>query len=85
MRMAWFLPNTQVFPVEIWCTMHHFEHEKMVQFLRVIKSATEAASMILRIDDVIASSKSGGAPAMPQGDMGMQERFLKIREVCVTH
>ncbi|MEM2141187.1 hypothetical protein [Nitrososphaera sp.] len=53
--------------------------------MRVIKSATEAASMILRIDDVIASSKSGGAPAMPQGDMGMQERFLKIREVCVTH
>jgi thermosome len=34
---------------------------------QIIKSATEAASMILRIDDVIASSKSGGAPAMPPG------------------
>ena len=38
---------------------------------QIIKSATEAASMILRIDDVIASSKSGGAPAMSQGDTGM--------------
>ncbi|AIC16246.1 archaeal thermosome [Nitrososphaera viennensis EN76] len=38
---------------------------------QIIKSATEAASMILRIDDVIASSRSGGAPAMPQGGMGM--------------
>lgn len=38
---------------------------------QIIKSATEAASMILRIDDVIASSKSGGAPAVPQGGMGM--------------
>jgi thermosome len=37
---------------------------------QIIKSATEAASMILRIDDVIASSKSGGAPAMPPGGMG---------------
>jgi thermosome len=38
---------------------------------QVIKSATEAASMILRIDDVIASSKSGGGPAMPPGGGGM--------------
>ncbi|AIF83264.1 thermosome subunit [Candidatus Nitrososphaera evergladensis SR1] len=38
---------------------------------QIIKSATEAASMILRIDDVIASSKSGGAPAMPPGGGGM--------------
>jgi chaperonin GroEL (HSP60 family) len=39
---------------------------------QIIKSATEAASMILRIDDVIASSKSGGGPAMPPGGgMGM--------------
>ena len=37
---------------------------------QVIKSATEAASMILRIDDVIASSKSGGGPPMPPGGMG---------------
>jgi archaeal chaperonin len=34
---------------------------------QIIKSATEAASMILRIDDVIASSKSGGGPPMPPG------------------
>lgn len=42
---------------------------------QIIKSATEAASMILRIDDVIASSKSaggppGGAGGMPPGGMG---------------
>lgn len=37
---------------------------------QVIKSATEAACMILRIDDVIASSKSSGPPG-PQGGMGM--------------
>ncbi len=36
---------------------------------QIIKSATEAASMILRIDDVIASSKSGGG-GMPPGGMG---------------
>ena len=38
---------------------------------QIIKSATEVASMILRIDDVIASSKSGGPPSggggMPPG------------------
>jgi thermosome len=40
---------------------------------QIIKSATEVASMILRIDDVIASSKSGGGPpggGMPPGGMG---------------
>src|SRR6476660_1025471 len=40
---------------------------------QIIKSATEVASMILRIDDVIASSKSGGPPGgggMPPGGMG---------------
>jgi archaeal chaperonin len=36
---------------------------------QVIKSATEAACMILRIDDVIASSKSSG-PSGPPGGMG---------------
>ena len=36
---------------------------------QIIKSATEAASMILRIDDVIASSKS--APTGPPGAGGM--------------
>jgi len=40
---------------------------------QIIKSATEVASMILRIDDVIASSKSGGGPpggGMPPGGIG---------------
>ena len=39
---------------------------------QVIKSATEAASLLLRIDDVIASSKSGGGgpPGPPGGGMG---------------
>jgi len=36
---------------------------------QIIKSATEATNMILRIDDVIAASKSRG-PAMPPGGMG---------------
>jgi len=36
---------------------------------QALKSATEAAIMILRIDDVIASSKKSG-PAMPPGGMG---------------
>jgi chaperonin GroEL (HSP60 family) len=36
---------------------------------QAIKSASEAAIMILRIDDVIASSKRG--PSMPQGPPGM--------------
>jgi chaperonin GroEL (HSP60 family) len=35
---------------------------------QIIKSAAEVASMILRIDDVIASGKSGGG--MPPGGMG---------------
>ncbi len=34
---------------------------------QIIKSATEAASMILRIDDVIASSKSKAPPGGPPG------------------
>lgn len=48
--------------------------EGVVEPLRVktqaLSSATEAATMILRIDDVIASSKSAGAPGgMPEGGM----------------
>ncbi len=34
---------------------------------QAVKSASEAAEMILRIDDVIASSKKGGMPPMPPG------------------
>ena len=36
---------------------------------QIIKSATEVASMLLRIDDVIASTKSGGMGGMPPGGM----------------
>jgi len=38
---------------------------------QIIKSATEAASMILRIDDVIASSKMKTPPMPPGGGGGM--------------
>ena len=38
--------------------------------LQVVKSATEAASMILRIDDVVASKGGkGGPPGPPPGGM----------------
>jgi len=37
--------------------------------MQEIEASSEAATMILRIDDVIAS-KGGGAPAMPPGGMG---------------
>ncbi len=43
--------------------------EPLVVKQQIIKSATEAANMILRIDDVIASSKSK-MPAGPPGGMG---------------
>ena len=42
---------------------------------QIIKSATEAANMILRIDDVIASSKGAGGPpggGPPGGPGGME-------------
>ncbi|MFC1755682.1 thermosome subunit beta, partial [Thermoproteota archaeon] len=37
---------------------------------QIIKSATEVTCMIIRIDDVIASSKSRAPPGPPGGDMG---------------
>jgi len=42
---------------------------------QAIKSATEAAEMILRIDDVISASKlsKGGMPSMPPGMGEMPE------------
>ena len=49
--------------------------EKVLEPLRVgkqaINSATEAAVMILRIDDVIASTKSKGPPPGAEGMGGM--------------
>ena len=45
--------------------------EPLVVKEQIIKSATEVASMILRIDEVIASNKSsGGPPGPPPGGMG---------------
>jgi archaeal chaperonin len=38
---------------------------------QIIRSATEAACMILRIDDVIASSKMKTPPMPPGGGGGM--------------
>ena len=48
---------------------------KVIEPLRVslqeIEASSEAATMILRIDDVIASKGGGGAPpGMPPGGMG---------------
>jgi archaeal chaperonin len=42
---------------------------------QAIKSAAEAAEMILRIDDIISAGRleRGGAPQMPPGGMGMGE------------
>jgi len=37
---------------------------------QIIKSATEAATMILKIDDVIASGKMKGPPTPPGGAPG---------------
>ena len=45
--------------------------EPLVVKQQIIKSATEVVTMILRIDDVIASGKSR-APAGPPGGMGME-------------
>jgi len=42
-------------------------YEPLVVKEQIVKSASEVASMILRIDDVIAASKSGGAGAPPKG------------------
>jgi len=38
--------------------------------LQVVKSATEAASMILRIDDVVASKGGKSGPPGPPGGPG---------------
>jgi chaperonin GroEL (HSP60 family) len=39
--------------------------------MQEIEASSEAATMILRIDDVIASKGGGGAPQMPGGPGGM--------------
>lgn len=44
-------------------------YEPLAVKKQIIKSATEAATMILRIDDVIAGGKTK-APPMPPGGLG---------------
>jgi chaperonin GroEL (HSP60 family) len=51
-------------------------YEPTVVKEQIIKSSSEVASMILRIDDVIASGRSGGPPMPPQGPgMGEESEF----------
>jgi chaperonin GroEL (HSP60 family) len=38
---------------------------------QIIKSATEAATMLLKIDDVIAAGKTRAPPMPPKGPPGM--------------
>ena len=45
--------------------------EPTIVKIQAIKSSTEAASMILRIDDVIAGAKSAMPPGGPGGMGGM--------------
>ncbi|MDG6913797.1 MAG: TCP-1/cpn60 chaperonin family protein [Nitrososphaerota archaeon] len=44
--------------------------EPLAVKLQILRAATEAASMILRIDDVIAASKMKAPPSPPGGGMG---------------
>jgi len=46
-------------------------HEPLAVKKQVIKSAAEAATMILRIDDVIAAGKMRAPPMPPGGPGGM--------------
>jgi thermosome len=69
-------PNNRWFGVDVYAggvkDMHNLNVlEPLRVKLQVVKSATEAASMILRIDDVVAS-KGGkeGRPPMPPGGPG---------------
>jgi len=45
--------------------------EPLAVKLQILRGATEAASMILRIDDVIAASKMKAPPMPPGGGGGM--------------
>jgi len=40
---------------------------------QIVKSASEVTGMILRIDDVIAASKTRGGPSPPRPPMGGEE------------
>jgi chaperonin GroEL (HSP60 family) len=45
-------------------------YEPLAVKKQIVKSATEAASMILKIDDVIASGKMKAPPTPPGGPPG---------------
>jgi len=45
-------------------------YEPMVVKAQAIKSATEAAALLLKIDDIIAVSKMSAPPGPPGGGMG---------------
>jgi chaperonin GroEL (HSP60 family) len=50
--------------------------EPIIVKKQAIKSASEAAQMILRIDDVISGGSSGGPPGMPGGMGGMPSDMM---------
>lgn len=50
-------------------------YEPLAVKKQVIKSATEAATMILKIDDVIAAGKTKAPPAPPGGPSGMPPEY----------
>ena len=61
---------------ELWAGIEVIEGkaenmEKAGVFEQIIKSATEAATMILKIDDVISSGKTKAPPMPPGGAPGM--------------
>ncbi|MDQ1278805.1 MAG: archaeal chaperonin [Thermoproteota archaeon] len=69
---------------EIWAGVDAFEgkvtnmaklnvYEPLAVKEQIIKSASEIACMLLRIDDVIAASKRGGGPSPPRPPMGGEE------------
>ena len=48
-------------------------YEPLVVKEQIVKSASEAACMIIRVDDVIASGKTAGGPSPPRSPMGGEE------------
>lgn len=48
-------------------------YEPLVVKEQIVKSASEVACMLLRIDDVIAASRSGAGPSPPRPPMGGEE------------
>ena len=68
-------PNSQTFGIEVttgkiidMCKLMVIEPLRVKQ--QVIKSATEATNMILKIDDLISIKGGGKMPPMPPGGMG---------------